>query len=178
MNTRAVVALAWWLGLTAASQAQAPAFSKMLPEGFTVVTERNQAHLVLVEATKSNANFPKPHSDQGIVIGITWSPNPAASTVVKTLAGQPEDPVGPATGVTREEPSGRMPYRNGVLTWRKAITPWVGTGEAPDLITWRGAWVGVAFKGLLGIGVSNFFGSREQAQALIDGIIEKVNKAQ
>jgi len=80
------------------------------------------------------------------------------------------------SGITRKEPAGKSRYRGGILTWRKVIIPWVGSGNAPGLVTWRGSWVGTGFDGLLGASISNFVGSKEEAFTLIDGVIDKITK--
>lgn len=168
--------LVFCASLTLSAHAQLPPSSQLLPEGFQVVTEVNQANLVHIEAKKPNSNFPKPHMDQGIVLAINWNPNPGASRIVEMVARQPQDSSVETVGVTRDEPAGKVQHKGGVLEWRKIITPWVGSGDAPDLVTLNGSWIGVFSNGLLGISISNFAGSKEQALAMINRVIEDITK--
>jgi hypothetical protein len=92
-------------------------------------------------------------------------------------AMQPEDPAGRIPGsATREEPCGKQRYREGVLSCRKVIIPWIGGGSGPDLVTWRIGWTGKGSDGLVGIGVNNLYGSKETAMGWIDAIIPKITK--
>jgi hypothetical protein len=168
-----------WLGLFAAAGAfaQLPPAAQVVPPDFKVTVERNLGGAIMIEATKPNAGFPKAHMDQGIRLGVSWMPNPMAATTVDMLAKQPEDPAGQSMGVTRSEPAGKQRYRGGVLTWRKITTPWVGSGDAPDLVTWDGSWVGAGSGGLIGVSVGFFVGSKEAALALIDGVLDKIKVA-
>jgi hypothetical protein len=151
-----------------------PPAAKLLPAGFAVQTERDLGGSIVIEGTRANANVPKPHADLGITASCSWSANPMAERMVEMLAQQPEEPATKAPGsVTREEPAGVVKYKNGVLKWRKVITPWVGSGEGPELVAYRGGWVGAASGGLLSIGVNNFVGSKEGALALIEEMIQK-----
>ena len=126
-----------------------------------------------MSATKPNDNVPKPHTDLGITLEITWQNNPAVDQIIVHIAAQPEDPAGRSPGsATREEPCGKEVYRGGVLTCRKVITPWIGAGEGSDLVMWRIGWTGKGQKGgLVGVGINNFGGSPATARAWIDAII-------
>lgn len=162
--------------LTLSAHAQIPPASQFLPEGFQVVTEINRANLVHIEAKKSNSNFPKPHMDRGIVLAINWNPNPGATRILEMVASQPQDSSTEIVGVARDEPVGKLQHKSGVLEWRKIITPWVGSGDAPDLVTLNGSWIGVFSDGLLGISISNFTGSKEQALIMMDSVLEHVTR--
>lgn len=174
--TRMVLTLTFFIGATMATADQIPPAAQVLPAGFKVVTERNQPSMIMFEGSKLNVNFPKNHMDQGIRLGASWMANPMATKSLEIMARLPENPAGQVMGVTREEPADKLHYRGGLLTWRKVVTQWVGSGNAPDLVTWRGSWVGTGFDGLLGVSISNFVGAMEEALALIDGVIDKITK--
>jgi len=160
--------------VSTAAYAQLPPSAKVLPPGF-VGAETNLGGTMLIEATKPNENFPKPHSDQGIKLQITWQKQPAADMILDMLAKQPEEPAGRITGsATREEPCGIRPYRDGVLLCRKVLTPWIGAGRFPDLVTWRITWTGKGSGGLFTVEINNFFGAKETATGWIDELIPKI----
>jgi hypothetical protein len=163
------------LAVSVAAYAQLPASSTVLPAGFKVETERNLGGSMIINAKKPNESFPKPHMDQGIGLEISWTRQPMAGQVLDMIAKQPEDPARQNPGsATREEPCGRQPYRDGVLSCRKVITPWIGGGSGPDLVTWRIGWTGKGKDGLVGVGVNNLYGSKETAMGWIDAIIPKI----
>jgi hypothetical protein len=159
--------------------AQLPPAAQVLPQGFKADGEVNLGATLLIQGTKPNENFPKPHADQGIQLEITWMNNAAVDQILEMLADQPEDPAGRNPGsATREEPCGTERYRGGVRRCRKVITPWIGAGKGPDLVTWRIGWSGKGQKGgLVGVSINNFFGPRETAWAWIDAIIPKIANA-
>ncbi len=161
-----------------AAFAQLPPASGVLPAEFKLVGERTLGATMFIEAKKPNQNFPKPHMDQGIELKISWSQNPMAAQILGMLAQQPEEPAGRSPGsATREEPCGKQRYRDGVLTCRKVIIPWIGAGSGPDLVTYRIGWAGKSPTGLLGISINNFCGSKEMAIGWIDSIIPKITKS-
>jgi hypothetical protein len=164
-----------FLLLSITAYAQLPPSGTVLPAGFKVEAEKNLGGSMIINAKKPNESFPKPHMDQGISLEISWMKQPMAAQVLEMLATQPEDPAGRNPGsATREEPCGRQRYRDGVLSCRKVITPWIGGGSGPDLVTWRIGWTGKAPGGLAGIGVNNLYGSKETAMGWIDAIIPKI----
>jgi hypothetical protein len=163
--------------ISMAAFAQLPPAMEVLPPGFKLTGERNLGGSMFINAKKPNENFPKPHMDQGISLEITWMNQPMAAQVLEITAKQPEDPAGQNPGsATREEPCGRQRYREGVLSCRKVITPWIGGGSGPDLVTWRIGWAGKGPAGLVGISINNFHGQKEVAMAWIDAIIPKITK--
>jgi hypothetical protein len=169
--------LSAFIWVSAVAYAQLPPSGQVLPAGFTVVVERNLGGSMIIDAKKPNEDFPKPHMDPGIGLRISWMNQPMTEQLLDMLARQPEDPAGQIPGsATREEPCGRQRYHGGVLSCRKVITPWIGGGEGPDLVTWRLGWSGKTPKGLVGIEVNNFYGSKETAMGWIDAIIAKVTK--
>ena len=171
-----IIGIAFLIG-AAAAYAQIPPSAEVLPAGFKVETERNLGGSMINYAKKPNENLPKPHMDQGINLEITWTKQPMAEQVLSMLATQPEDPAGRNPGsATREEPCGRQPYRDGILSCRKVITPWIGGGSGPELVTWRIGWTGKGPDGLVGVGVNNLCGSKETAMGWIDSIIPKITK--
>lgn len=134
-----MIALIAFLTVSVAAYAQLPPSATVLPAGFKVETERNLGGSMIIYAKKPNENFPKPHMDQGITLEITWTKQPMAKQVLDMLAKQPEDPAGRNPGsATREEPCGRQRYRDGVLSCRKVITPWIGGGSSSpgDMAYW------------------------------------------
>jgi len=164
--------------LATMAPAQLPPAAKVLPAGFKLVDERNLGGTMIIQATKPNENFPKPHMDQGIKLEIMWQNNPAADQVMEILASQPEDPGGQLPGsATRDEPCGKDRYRGGILKCRKSITPWIGGGTGPDLVTWDVSWAGKGPGGIVGVGVHFFTGSKETAMGWIDAIIPKITQA-
>jgi hypothetical protein len=170
-----MIALIALLTVSMAAYAQLPPSATVLPAGFKVETERNLGGSMIITAKKPNENFPKPHMDQGITLEISWMKQPMADQVLDMLAKQPEDPAGRNPGsATREEPCGRQRYRDGVLSCRKVITPWIGGGSGPDLVTWRISWTGKGSGGLVTVGVNNLYGSKETATGLIDAIKPKI----
>lgn len=175
---RLSLGLAVLLLFPAVAWAQLPPGAGLMPAGFKLVLERNLGGSIIIQGTKPNEDFPKPHMDQGIQLEISWMNNPAADQVLQMLVGQPEDPGGQMPGsATREEPCGKKPYRGGILTCRKVIIPWIGGGTGPDLVTWRIGWTGKGQSGLVGVGVNNFYGAKETAMAWIDAIIPKITQA-
>lgn len=173
------MAMAWstCFAVSLMAAAHLPPAADVLPAGFKIEVERDLGGSMIIHARKPNENFPKPHMDQGIGLEISWMANPMADQVLEMLASQPEDPAGQNPGsVTREEPCGRTRYRGGVLTCRKVIIPWIGSGKGSDLVTWRIGWTGKAPGGLAGVGINNFYGSKETAMGWIDTIIPKITK--
>jgi hypothetical protein len=174
-----MITLIIFLLVSAAAYAQLPPSATVLPAGFKVETERNLGGSMIIEAKKPNESFPKPHMDQGVSLQITWMKNPMVAQVLDMLAVQPEDPAGRMPGsATREEPCGRQRYRDGVLSCRKVIIPWIGGGSGPDLVTWRIGWTGKGPGGLVVVGVNNLYGSKETAMGWIDTIIPKITNPQ
>lgn len=175
---RITVVLGLFFGISTAALAQLPPGAEALPAGFKLTQERNLGGSMIIGATKPNENFPKPHMDQGISLEISWMNQPMAAQVLEMAAAQPEDPAGRNPGsATREEPCGRKRYREGVLSCRKVITPWIGGGSGPDLVTWRIGWTGKGPTGLVGISINNFHGDKQIAMGWIDAIISKITKA-
>jgi hypothetical protein len=165
--------------ISMAAFAQLPPAAEVLPAGFQLLGERNLGGSMFIDAKKPNENFPKPHMDQGIKLEIAWTNQPMAAMVLEMAAKQPEDPAGRSPGsATREEPCGRQRYREGVLSCRKVIIPWIGGGSGPDLVTWRIGWTGIGptSTGMVGININNFHGSKETAMGWIDTIIPKITK--
>lgn len=157
--------------------AQLPPATDLVPPGFKLEGERNLGGSVFVTATRPNDSVPRPHADLGITLEITWMNTPAVDQILELVAAQPEDPAGQAPGsATREEPCGKEAYRGGIFTCRKVITPWIGSGDGPDLVTWRLGWTGKGQKGgMVGVGINNFCGSPATARAWIDAIIPKIS---
>ncbi len=173
------VGLAVCLALPAASLAQLPAAAALVPAGFKVETERAIGPTTIIEATKPNDNFPKPHQDNGIRLSISSNGMPGSARTVDILASQPEDPARQLPGsVSREEPCGKKRYRGGVLTCRKVITPWVGAGSGPDLVVLNLSWVGATPASRMAVSVSGFCGTNEAAVALLDSVISKLIPAE
>lgn len=165
------------LTLSTALFAQLPPAADVVPAGFKVIGERDLGGTKLIEANKPNENFPKAFLDDGIKLEITWQNNPAADMIVNMMAQQPDEPAGQVQGSSiREEPCGVQPYRDGVLRCRKVIMPYIGSGHADPLVTWRVVWMGKGQGGLLNVSVENYFGSKEAATALIDAVIPKITK--
>ena len=160
------------VGASAAS-AQVPPAASVVPPGFKIVTDQKIGPAIIAEARKANDACPKQHLDPEIRAGYSWQPNPAAQQTVAIIAQQPEEPAGRSMGMTRTEPAGKLPHRGGVLTWTKTVTPWIGSGSAPDLVTIDGAWVGAAAGGLLGVSVGGFCGTKEAALAWLDSMLDK-----
>ena len=170
-------AVAALLLVPAAAYAQLPPATGVLPAGFKLVGERDLGGTKVISATKPNENVPKPHMDLGITLEITWQNNPAADMILEMAAKQPEEPAGRNPGsATREEPCGIARHLGGVLMCRKVITPWIGAGSGPELVTWRLSWTGKGRGGLIGVGINNFVGAKETALAWIDAIIPKITK--
>jgi len=167
------------LMVSAASlEAQLPAAATLLPAGFTLKAEQNLGGTVLIDAVKPNEDVPKPHRDPRIELRISWQLNPMADMILDMSAKQPEEPTAQVPGsVTREEPCGISRHRDGVLTCRKVITPWVGSGKGPDLVTLRIGWMGKGQDGLVSISVNQFCGSKASAMAWVDTLIPKITKA-
>jgi hypothetical protein len=155
--------------------AQLPPAATLLPTGFQLELERNLGGTFIIEAKKPNESFPKGHMDQGIKLGVTLSQMPMSQQMLDMLAGQPEEPARQNPGsVTRSEPCGKQRHNNGILICRKSITPHLGEGSAPDLVTLDVSWVGKSIKGgMLTVGVSRFVGSKESAVGLIDSVVQK-----
>lgn len=176
-RTILIPAAAAALFLSTAAFAQLPPAADVVPAGFKVLGEQDLGGTKVIEANKPNENFPKAFLDDGIKVQITWQNNPAADMIVNMVAQQPEEPAGQVQGSSiREEPCGIQRYRDGVLQCRKIIMPYIGSGHADPLVTWRVAWTGQGHGGLLTISVENLFGSKEAATGLIDAIIPKITK--
>jgi hypothetical protein len=169
--------LAGWIVCTTlclTAESPVPPAAQALPPGFKVVGEFLQPNVSIIDGIKPNANFPKPHMDQGIQFRVSWSASPMARQSLELLAKQPEDPPSQVMGATREEPGGKQTYRGGVLVWRRVIIPWIGGGTGPDLVTWRGSWAGAVSGGMLGLTLSNFAGSKEEALGLMEGVLARI----
>ena len=175
---RVTITLIAFFIISSVTYAQLPPSANVLPAGFKVVDERNFGGAsMVISAQKPNENFPKPHMDQSIGLEITWTKNPMANKLLEMLAKQPEDPAGRNPGsATREEPCGRQRYRDGILSCRKVITPWIGGGKGKDLVTWRIGWTGKGTDGLVSISINNFYGAKETAIGWIDSIIPKIKE--
>jgi hypothetical protein len=181
MKTRATVtssvgavALAMLAGSGVTLLAQNPKAAQIVPPGFTVTIERTYGPAVVFEATKSNESCPKPHVSPEIAVTGGWQPNPLAAKSVEMMAGGPDDPPS-AMGVTRDEPMGKERYRGGVIIWRKATTPWVGSGSGPALVTVSGAWAGAGPGLMLRAGVSRVCGSKETVRGWLDAMIDRLS---
>jgi hypothetical protein len=176
--TTLMVLLSVSLMLSMMAYSQLPPSAKILPAGFKVEGEKDfGGSSMIITAKKPNENFPKPHMDQGIGLEISWTKQPMADMVLDMLGKQPEDPAGQIPGsATREEPCGKQRYRDGLLSCRKVITPWIGGGEGSELVTLRIGWTGKGKGGLVSISINNFHGSKETALGWIDSIIPKIAK--
>ena len=173
--TCAALAGSLCLMMPVASLAQLPPAATLLPPGFTLETERSFGPATMISAVKANEKVPKPHQDNKIRLSIGSNGMPGAEERVEMMADGPEDPARKVPGsVTRDEPCGKQRYRGGLLTCRKSITPWVGSGNAPDLIMLTVNWVVATPTGLVNIGVSNFVGAKATAVGWIDDIADKI----
>jgi hypothetical protein len=169
-----VVPSAAWTAAPSADSKLPPA-AKVVPAGFTVTGDQDLGATRVIEGTKPNVDVPKPHSDPGLTARCIWMSNPAAAQIVGMIEQQPEEPAAQSPGsATREEPAGKSTYRDGVLTWRKVITPWIGSGHGPDLVTFRGAWIKALAGGYVTLEVDHFVGTKEGALALLDEMIGNV----
>jgi hypothetical protein len=155
-----------------AASAQVPPAAAVIPPGFKIEVDKQYGEAMMAEAVKPNTACPKAHTDPQIHIGYSWQPNPAAEQTVQIIAQQPEDP--PSQTFPKTEPAGKGSHRGGVLIWQKTTMPWIGSGKAPDLVTIGGAWVGSFGGGLLGVSVNRLCGSKEEALAWLDGMLDKV----
>lgn len=168
-----VAAAALVVGVTTSALAQPPAAKSVLPNGFKVTVDRAFGQAVVAEARKPNTACPKPHSNPEIVAGYSWQPNPAAAQTMALIEQGPED--APSNfGMTKIEAAGKQRYRGGVLRWKKATTPWIGSGKGEPLVTYSGAWVGPFNDGLLGVGINTMCGPKDSALPLIDGMLDRV----
>ncbi|MEI6669431.1 MAG: hypothetical protein WCP29_14870 [Acidobacteriota bacterium] len=173
-TTWLLVAMAWFL-VPGVAHAQLPPAASLLPPGFTLEAERSFGPATTITAVKPNENVPKPHQEYKIQLTIGSNGMPGTERNVEMLFAVPEEPAKQDPGsVSRSEPCGKHRYRGGVLTCRKQITPWVGTGKAPDLVMLTVNWVVATPSGLVAIGVANFVGARETAVGWIDSIADKI----
>lgn len=171
----AAVAGSVCLMMPAVSLAQLPPAATLLPPGFTLETERTFGPATIISAVKANENVPKPHQDYKIHLSIGSNGVSGSEERVEMMADGPEDPASKTPGsVTRDEPCGKERHRGGLLTCRKSITPWVGSGNAPDLIMLTVNWVVATPSGLVNVGVSNFVGAKATAVGWIDSIADKI----
>lgn len=160
-------------GVATSARAQVPAGKGVVPDGFKITVDQTSGPAVLVEARKPNTACPRPHSNPDIVAGYSWQPNPAVQQTMAIIEQAPED--APSDfGATKIEPAGKLPYRGGVLRWKKSTTPWIGSGKGEPLVTYSGGWVGPFNGGLLGVSIGTMCGPKENALALIDGMLDKV----
>lgn len=172
---RMLFAAALALLLPAAVLAQLPPAADVVPAGFKVDLERDLGGTKIIQATKPNENFPKGFLDNGIKLEISWQANAMADMVLDMVAKMPEEPGGQVPGASmRDEPCGQQLYRDGVLKCRKITMPYIGSGKADPLVTWRIGWTGKGQGGLLGVSVDFFFGAKETAMAWIDAVISKI----
>ena len=170
----ALSAMACLVGPVSAS-AQLPPAAALLPPGFTLRTEKSFGPSTVIEATRPNADVPKPHHDNGVRLSIRWDGIPGAEQNLEMLAAQPEAPAQDLPGgVMREEPCGKTRHQGGLLTCRRTITRWVGIGKAPDLVTLSVAWTAATPSGIIGVGVSGLCGAKATAMGWIDGVIAKI----
>ncbi len=164
-------------GGVATALAQVPPAATIFPAGFKIEADKQYGPAIMAEASKPNDDCPKAYADPGIRATYGWQPNPAADRLVAMMAKGAEEPAGRSMGITRTEPAGKSAYRGGVLTWRRAVTPWIGSGNAPDLVLIDGSWVGAVATGLLSVGVNRYCGTKESALAWIDGMLDKASVA-
>lgn len=157
--------------------AQLPPAAEVVPAGFKVLGETDLGGTKIIEANKPNENFPGGFLDQGIKLQITWQNNPAADMILNMLAQQPETAAetSPGTAILTE-PCGKTRYRGGILICQKVTMPYIGSGHADPLVTWRVGWTGKGEGGLVGVGVDFLYGAKEAAMAWIDAIIPKIAK--
>lgn len=174
MRTWVLVAAAVMVvGVAGSGLAQAPAAKSVVPDGFKITINQPSGPAVMVEGRKPNTACPKPHSNPDIVAGYSWQPNPAVAQTMAIIEKAPEDT--PSNfGATKIEPAGKLPYRGGVLRWKKSTTPWIGSGKGEPLVTYSGGWVGPFNGGLLGVSINTMCGPKEGPLALIDGMLDKV----
>jgi len=156
--------------------AQLPPAATLLPTGFQLEFERDLGGTFVIEAKKPNESFPKGHMDQGIKLQVTLNQMPLSQQMLDMMADQPEEPAAQNPGsVTRSEPCGKQRHNNGILICSKSITPYLGAGSAPDLVTLKVGWIGKSAKGgMLTVEVSGFVGSKEAALALVNSVVQKV----
>lgn len=165
------------LALSLTAYAQLPPGAEVVPAGFQLTLEKDLGGTKIIEATKPNENFPGGFLDQGIKFQVTWMANPAAEMILNMLAQQPEAAaeVSPGTMISTE-PCGKKSYRGGILMCKKVTMPYIGSGNADPLVTWDVGWTGKGKDGLVGVGVSFLYGSKEAAMAWIDAAIPKITK--
>ena len=157
--------------------AQLPPAAEVVPAGFKLMLEKDLGGTKLIEATKPNENFPKGFLDHGIKLQISWQANPAADMILSMLAQQPETAAETSPGTSiLTEPCGKTSYRGGILVCQKVTMPYIGSGNADPLVTWRVGWTGKGQDGLVGVGVDFLYGAKEGAMAWIDAIIPKIAK--
>ncbi len=182
MNTRTItgvgacaVVLMAFFGSGLMLYAQRPTAAQLVPAGFKITADKNFGQGYTFEGSKPNDSCPKAHMNPEVLVGGGWQPNPMASRSIEMMAASPEDPAS-RMGVTRDEPMGKERYRGGVLTWRKATIPWVGSGNAPDLVTVSGAWAGAGSGMLLRGYVNRVCGTKETVRAWLDPLIDQLLK--
>jgi hypothetical protein len=173
--TAAALMVAMSLLATAEARAQLPPAATVLPKGFTVTNEQKFGSTVMVEATKANEDFPQGHTDHGISFSYSYSPNPMVAQMVEMMASAPEEPAS-SQGLIHDEPCGKQRYKGGVLTCRKTTSPYVGAGNAPDLVTWNVSWMRAAPGGLVGVSVSHLVGGKETAVGWIDNFVSNMDR--
>jgi len=175
--TRMTIASIAFIFVSAAAHAQLPPAAEILPPGFKVVEEINMAGIVSIRAAKPGEKTAKGDTDEGIKLEIGWQKQPMVDRIFEMMDSQPEAKAADNPMSGREEPCGKQRYRGGVLTCRKLITPWIGTGNAPDKVTLRLMWQGKDPEGLITITIRNFSGPKETAMGWMDTMIPKVAKA-
>jgi hypothetical protein len=185
MKTRMIVATALLvtLGVTphlAAAQPLTAAMctaSRFVPvpsESLELIRALEAVGTYVFTAKREQPNYPwGPVSDISLECG--WTVNPVAGIYVQMLRDAPEEqPDTVMRGMAWTEPAGKMSHRDGVLVFTRNTAVHVGIGSEPDLITYNGHWVGAVSGGLMSIGVSNVFGSKDTVQSIIVEVIDRV----
>lgn len=174
---RMTIASIAFIFVSAAARAQLPPAAELLPPGFKVVEERKMTGIVSIRAERPDEKSAKGDTVEGVKLEIGWQRQPMVDRIFEMMANQPEAKASENPMSGREEPCGKQRYRGGVLTCRKLITPWIGTGNAPDKVTLRLMWQGKDPEGFITITIGNFSGPKETAMGWMDTMIPKVTKA-
>lgn len=166
-----LIALTLW-AVPAFAVAQLPPPEKLLPSGFTL--ENNHSNPPIVAFTAKSAPQ-EMHPTWGtlpaeIELGCNFMPMAMPDMMVQMAAQAPEDPES-QVGATVTTPEGKEMWRDGVISFHKTTTPWIGEGEGPDHVVWDGAWMGAIDGGVLTIGVSNVLSGKDEVRSHVLAVL-------
>jgi hypothetical protein len=166
-----------WCTVPGGAAAQLPPPEQLLPPGFELDPAPAPAGMYTFEATMPQEFPPAFMSlDSRIQLTCSFTPMRTAPIVVQMMAAEPEDEAS-RIGMSTIEPAGKEAWEDGVIAFSKTTVPWIGEGQADDLVTWEGHWAGAVDGRLLAVAVRNALGGTEEVRGHILTVLRQAGHA-